>query len=691
MSDGYKVSIELELEDKFTSALTKAIEALDKAGEAMEKFTPGLKELVKLGEELGEKFEDAAKSAGEIFKGEGLAETVSRVENLAKHSEAFARSAQEAASAYARINKLPSLRHNGFHTGVSPSATKSAEKATAGEAAAEAGAAEGGLAEAAVAGAGRMVPIATLAVKAAKVLLDAGKEGIKTNFSMEDSNKSLLLNFNVPPDKMSEMMDRARDSEMNVSSEVKSVLNGDMGQIAEARNKRSAMVGHQSYEEFDGQSSLYEENAATISRRSGENFVELNATLAEAVKDAGVEGTEEVAAYLHALTMARLETRVGTDKMKETLHDMPNFMRSNKENLQDNMYFAAFAAKEGLADGKGGEMLNDLLEKKLPQELSGNTKADKERIDAGNRLGLYTDGQANFYQNGGVNVLSEMSALARAKKSMGEEEFNSLVTKVFGKNSELAESMIDWMKHASDGQIKEMIEMNHGQLNQNFLTDERKFKTGNESWAQAKTNFNSMSADITENASKGLSYGARGLALLSDVGADVAHAEGDRIIADPGGAMAEYAFRQALGKPPTVSSHEENAMSTDARRESAGASAASEAVKQPMSTAPRDIRDSGVQAAYMGGKAIESSHASDVSREAEAERQKSIAENYLSQMGQMLDSFAERIKPYVNAAVYVDGKEVASRLVSNYSMGTTSMNNSAAFGGFAQSSFGYMP
>jgi hypothetical protein len=390
MSDGYKVSVELELEDKFTSALTKAIEALDKAGEGMEKFTPGLKELVKLGEELGEKFEEASKSASEIFKGEGLAETVGRVESLAKHSEAFAKSAQEAAAAYARINRTPSLRNNSFRPLEVPTLAKkesaggAAEKA--GATVLEGGAAEGGLAEAALVGASRLAPIASLAIKAGKVLLDAGKEGIKTNFNMEDSNKSLMLNFNIPPDKMSEMMHRAHDSEMSVSSDVKSVLNGDMGQIAEARKRRSEVVGHQSYDEFEEQSSLYEENAATVSRRTGENFVEVTATMAEAIKDAGIEGKGEIASYLHAFTMARLEAKVSSDKLKETLHDMPNFMRSNEQTREDNLYFAAFAGKEGLADGKGGEMLNDLLAKNLPQQLSGNSKEDKERIEAGNRL-----------------------------------------------------------------------------------------------------------------------------------------------------------------------------------------------------------------------------------------------------------------------------------------------------------------
>lgn len=688
MSDGYKVSIELELEDKFTSALTKAIEALDKAGEAMEKFTPGLKELVNLGEELGEKFEEASKSASEIFKGEGLAETVSRIESLAKHSEAFAKSAQEAASAYARINSAPALRGHNFHKAVTPSAIKPVEKVPAGEVATESAAAEGGVAEAAIAGASRMAPIASIAIKAAKVMLDAGKEGIKTNFSMEDSNKSMLLNFNVLPDKMSEMMDRAHDSEMNVSSEVKSVLNGDMGQIAEARKKRSEAVGHQSYDEFEGQSSLYEENAATISRRTGENFVELNATLAEAVKDAGVEGKEEVAAYLHALTMARLEAKVSTDKMKETLHDMPNFMRSNKENLQDNMYFAAFAAKEGLADGKGGEMLNDLLAKKLPQELSGNSKEDKERIEAGNRLGLYSDGKANFYQNGGVNVLSEMSALARAKQSMGEEEFESLVSKVFGKNSELAESMIDWMKHASDGQIKEMAEMNHGQLNQHYMGDEQGYQTANEYWSRSKTNWNSMSTDATSGFSKGMRFVMGGVAGASDWYADVAHTEGALTFVDPLGASMAHAMRKADGNPSAISAQTEGASPSSPRGESTAMMQSPEVLMQSASGAPRDIHDSGVQAAYMGGRAIENPHAAEANREADAERQKSIAENYLTQMAQMLESFADRVKPFVSAAVYVDGKEVSSRLVSNYSMGTTGMNNSAAFGGFGQSSFG---
>jgi hypothetical protein len=673
MSDGYKVSIELELEDKFTTVLTKAIDELEKANEAIGKFSPALEELSTTGEELADKLEEAADSAKEIFKAEGLAETVRLFDSLAKSSDAFAKSMEAALAASAKIGAQHPLPKNDSQSPTpAPAAAPEVPKEKIPAAKPKEGeksSSEGSAIEMLMAGAGKFAPVASVAIKAAKVVMDVAKEGIQTNLDMEDSNKRVVTNLNVPPEQSATAIRSLRSSENNMSDEVRVAIDGKFATLAEERYQRSKVVGELSVDDFIQQSPIYEHAAAVLHATNDEEFIGAAKNYNEIAERAGITGIDQVKAFVGDLLNASLTAKVTSEELNDTFKSLPNLVEKNKENLADNIMAGAVFQKQGLTDGKNAETLNKLAAIKWPQVLGNETKKDKETLEAMNRLGLYNGTQATFFRNGSADMALLASTLAKAKQNLSEDVFGASVKKGFG-DGELAESLSEMYLNATKGAINAIARMNPAMLDRNAEKGLESFETGNESNSRFWTNLSQGKASLTQGltgwfsgatkrAADGVQndlpvmekYPSRYLASIF-VGSTMGPAIGRLLLPD----MAPKGVQEKSGK---IGSQ---------------AAQAATSLKSASVDSPLDVRNANLSTAIASGNVAKLPANDGQAHALKTEIKQAVMDGGREQFEKSLSSFADRIKPTVKTSVYLDSKEITSHLISDFALGTAGIN-----------------
>lgn len=478
MSEAYKVSVRLELEDKFSPDLAKAVKALKDASDKLGKFPDSLKEMSKKGESLAEALKKAADAGKEFGKEEGFAAAVKNLEKMVSTSDVFAKNMQAALRAGEHLGSQIPRRSSLHSANLTRSGSRESEAAPEEEE--KSGKKQSRLQ--------KLDPAIT--EKAVDKVKEGGhwisekareaiKEGLKSNFSLEDINTQTSLISNVKPEDREKTKADLKTLEIDAASKYGYATKGDLEQFADARG-----------EVANSQDSMKEQNAnyasllpyaVAASKEQGTQFLDAFEGFLKIDEKAGAESPEEKAKLNREIGIAMHATGASLDNLSSVLVDAHEALEKSGENRGDAILLLATLAKQGLAGSSTVDLLDTMAKNPMPSQLTGNSAEEKEKREAGRRLGLYDEkGEALFYKNGHADLMQLMSLLASAQGNLGREKFAETTNSMFGKNNEIAASLTDFFDHATDGDAKGLGAMRDTKQNANYLEDALASRTSNE-------------------------------------------------------------------------------------------------------------------------------------------------------------------------------------------------------------------
>jgi hypothetical protein len=101
-------------------------------------------------------------------------------------------------------------------------------------------------------------------------------------------------------------------------------------------------------------------------------------------------------------------------------------------NSSDVMLLVATMMQGGIMNTKSGTWLNAMASNALPNTLGSGLFSNAKQNEALHDLGLYVGNKSQFYNNGNMDLMKEVSILASDREKMEPLKFNALLRMAFG-------------------------------------------------------------------------------------------------------------------------------------------------------------------------------------------------------------------------------------------------------------------
>lgn len=466
MTEAYKVSVELELEDKFTAKLKEIAKKLKEAGETVGKAGDGLKKYSEGGNSFVDMLKKTADSLTALGVNEGLKAAVSSFDRMAAASASIAanmRAAQEDARRMGgatfhgqRHNKLshPSgsvtsptaeeaagIAHEARNPKGEASALKSALKEFGAELAKEIGS------------------------KVAESARDALKDGVKKNADLEDVNKRTVQYMDVSKDERKGAMTWLSDLESGYLKNYSEATHGEKEPFAIAIQNASKVLAGKTPEQ---QKEMHEKLDATMpvaayhTKMGDKELPEVTESFLKLGEGAQAEGIEKYKELIEATSAAVHELKMSdASGVADDAILASDALKNASGNYSSFMMLMATLRKSGAIDTESGHLIDAMATDALPADMKN--PADKKRIEAGKYLGLYDEkGQAKFYgTDGKIDVGKELSIIAKAalesKKNPGKsKEFNQELQIVLAGKGEQGKNIAEFISRRNDNELEDI-------------------------------------------------------------------------------------------------------------------------------------------------------------------------------------------------------------------------------------------
>jgi len=490
MSEAYKVGVEVQLEDKVTPGLKSMIDVLDEAGNKLEKFGFVMKELSTKGDGLADKLHEASKAAEELGKSHGLATAGGYLASMAAASKAIASNMMAAQQAGERMKGVFSRdsRHGGYGVGpggITPQPKfASAEAGGAAETAVETGLTEaGGLEGAALAG----------GMKVAEAAGNGLVDGYKANLQLEHTNWSIIQSMQVqPPESQREgVLKELRAQEMNYAKLYGFLTNREIAPIAEARFAIAKEFNGRPKKEQDEMMEAVMPFAAFGVKQANMKLPEAAQMLSEFATKGGAQDEGKAVLLFNAAAQAAHSMAVPFDKVVEGAESASEALNAAGDKSGHFLLLIAAMEKSHMMNSESADFLNSMAKDSLPKTLLNKSPADKQRIEAGNKLGLYKKDQAQFFQGDKIDLMQLLAIIAEASSNrhIKKEELEAKLTTVFG-TGELGAQVVSFVRKLDTSSRQELREMPDTKREPSFLNNFLKPVSDVEKGAQIITNEN---------------------------------------------------------------------------------------------------------------------------------------------------------------------------------------------------------
>lgn len=462
MTDAYKVSVELELDDKFTGKLKEIADKLDKAGETAGKAGEGLRKFSEGGDSFVEMLKKTTESLTALGANEGLNSAVSSFDKMAAASASVAgnmKAAQEAARRIGGVSLHGQGNNKLFHASNSTASPSASELAPVAHDARSSKREASGLKSALKEFGAELAK--EIGAKVAESARDALKDGVKRNADLEDINKRTIHQSVVSTGQIDRLMEELKAQEERY--QVK--FHGDIQPYALAIQNTARFHPRDTQEQRNDARGYMDEtiDVSSYHAKNGDmGMAELAPVLAQFGKDANTTRKEEYIALLEAASTASHQSGVKISEIASV--DGGRALENAAGHFDTYTMLLAAMKKTNTAD-QGGDVLEEMSVDNLPGTLAGNRAEDRKRLVAGQDVGLYDDkGKANFVgKDGKVDQGREFEIIAKAmlgaRKNHKEEDVKEKLRAAFQGKGEQADSLIRMLGGLDTRKLQEFADI----------------------------------------------------------------------------------------------------------------------------------------------------------------------------------------------------------------------------------------
>ncbi|MDR3480418.1 MAG: hypothetical protein P4L91_06845 [Burkholderiaceae bacterium] len=467
MTEAYKVSVELELEDKFTAKLKEIAKKLEEAGEKVGEAGEGLKKYSEGGDSLVKMLNETTRSLTALGSNGGLKSAVSSFDRMANASAKIAQNMRAVQQAGAHVGGV--IAHgssNGGHGGLVGKPQFKTRKATSALAAEGAEGAE--VAEAA----GEVATVAEIAESGAaagavvaKKAFEVGAESFKKNADLERANYE-IARIDTPESERPARIEHLKEKEFEDFKKFGFVTHGAIDPFAEAREEAykafSSQPSREKKEEF---TDAVMPGAAEEARQGKIGLPEITAKLSEFVEQAHANSGKQAASLIDSAIQASKKTGTQLDEVVENAQlagkALESAAESGSENASHFMLLIATMQHGKMLDTESRALLDTLSTDALPEKLDSKSDADKKRMEAGNELGLFEGDKAKFYQGDKIDLMSMVSIVAKARleSKLNKEEFKAKIIALFGTKNDIGERLASFVEEKGKANLEGLAEM----------------------------------------------------------------------------------------------------------------------------------------------------------------------------------------------------------------------------------------
>jgi len=213
--------------------------------------------------------------------------------------------------------------------------------------------------------------------------------------------------------------------------------------------------------------------------------------LSEFATKGGAQDEGKAVLLFNAAAQAAHSMAVPFDKVVEGAESASEALNAAGDKSGHFLLLIAAMEKSHMMNSESADFLNSMAKDSLPKTLLNKSPADKQRIEAGNKLGLYKKDQAQFFQGDKIDLMQLLAIIAEASSNrhIKKEELEAKLTTVFG-TGELGAQVVSFVRKLDTSSRQELREMPDTKREPSFLNNFLKPVSDVEKGAQIITNEN---------------------------------------------------------------------------------------------------------------------------------------------------------------------------------------------------------
>jgi hypothetical protein len=402
MINAYAIGVTAELTDNVSNRLMLIVEWADKANASMLAFVESARKASSAGAGMARNFEKAATSATALGDSAGSLTRASYVlDTMAASSADLARN-MAAARTEANGMRTPGGRIPGGGGGGS-SGAPSDETRSSGRGATAAGVASAGM-----------------------------LYGVYENARLADANVKSVATAQVPFDQWQPNIENLRAREMEYASKYAWATGGHIEPFGESMLEGSRLMRTLSAAQQKKMMDFAMPYIALESKLKGVSMPEATQAFIGLSHMAGAYSPEAAQPLYESMLQASLTSHASLGQIgRAASYALPS-LHAAGANSSDVMLLIATMMQGGIMNTKSGTWLNAMAANALPNTLGSGLFSNKKQNEALQDLGLYKGNQSQFYANGSMDLMKEVSIIAADREKMEPLKFNALLRMAFG-------------------------------------------------------------------------------------------------------------------------------------------------------------------------------------------------------------------------------------------------------------------
>jgi len=269
----------------------------------------------------------------------------------------------------------------------------------------------------------------------------AGVFGLYENSKLQDINLMTAATSQAPVAKWVQLADELRDQEFAYARQYAFATKGQITPFAEALLGASRLLRTLSPTQQKVMVDTAMPYAAVEAKLKGVPLPEALEAFIGLAHQAGAYSPKEASPLFESMMQASLTTHASLGQIARAASYALPALHAAGANSSDVMLMLATMMQAGILNTKSGTWLNAMALNALPNTLGSGLFKNRLQNEALERLGLYKNGQSQFYANGQFDLLKEVQILAEARTHMKPEQFNAALRQGFGIQGQRAASL----------------------------------------------------------------------------------------------------------------------------------------------------------------------------------------------------------------------------------------------------------
>lgn len=401
MINAYAIGVTAELTDNVSNRLMLIVEWADKANASMLAFVESARKASTAGAGMARNFEKAAAAATALGDSSaGLTRASYVLDTMAVSSGDLARNM---AAARAEANGMRSPGGVGPGGGGGSGGGGSSSEPSAGRVATGAGVATAGM-----------------------------LYGVYENARLADANVKSVATAQVPFDQWQGNIEDLRSREMAYAAKYAWATGGKIEPFGESMLEGARLMRTLSADKQKEMLDFAMPYIALESKLKGVSMPEATTAFIGLSHMAGAYEPKQAEPLYESMLQASLTSHASLGQIARAASYALPALHAAGANSSDVMLLVATMMQGGIMNTKSGTWLNAMASNALPNTLGSGLFSNAKQNQALHDLGLYKGNQSQFYSNGSMDLMKEVSILAADREKMEPLKFNALLKMAFG-------------------------------------------------------------------------------------------------------------------------------------------------------------------------------------------------------------------------------------------------------------------